>query len=571
MIQARPSLAATAALTTCLFALAACDSAPTNFRASRESLAISPQVATIANVSPIIQTNGEQYPEVQTNKFLRADEKPVSTFSIDVDTAAYSNIRRKLTAGALPPPESVRVEEMINYFDYAYEAPRDSSVPFATSVSIVPAPWSEDRLLLHIGIKGYDTPPTIRPRANLVLLLDVSGSMSGPDRLDLVKQSIRLMLNRLDDDDSVAIVTYAGRSAVALNPTPARDRTKILTVLDNLRSGGSTAGAQGIATAYELAQQEFDPQAINRVILATDGDFNVGVSNADKLERIIAAKRKTGIYLSVLTVGQGNLNDRIAQALAQTGNGTAAHIDSLMEARKVLDDELASTLFPIANDVKIQIEFNPAHVTAYRLIGYETRMLRRDDFANDRIDAGEIGSGHTVTALYEIVPASGQPWRTEPLRYQPDEDIDPTKYLGSDRLVDEYAFLKIRYKTPGEPNSQLTTRPVVKEDRAMSIAEASGEVRFAVAVAAFGQRLRSDPDVEALTYADIVNLAQPARGDDPYGYRAEFIQLVRTAETLSGTELSDRRYCSWIGGAFDFLEAPPYPLLSHDGRDTRAG
>ena len=527
-------LAATAGLLIAATILTACDKTPdtyANYRVSSSSAA----PAAMIHASMADHPNREQYPAFETSRFRRADEAPVSTFSVDVDTAAYSNVRRMLVAGQLPPHEAVRVEEMINYFDYAYPTPADPSVPFATSVAVVPAPWSEHKLLLHVGIKGYETAPEQRPRANLVLLIDVSGSMSGQGRLELVKQSFRLMLNRLDDQDSVAIVTYAGRSAVVLEPTPAHQRAKILSVLGSLHFGGSTAGAAGLATAYQLAQQEFDSDAVNRVILATDGDFNVGVSDPKALERMIAAKRKTGIYLSVLTVGQGNLNDRIAQALAQTGNGTAAHIDSLMEARKVLDDELASTLFPIANDVKIQIEFNPARVEAYRLIGYETRLLRRDDFANDRIDAGEIGSGHAVTALYEIVPTEGGPWRTEPLRYQPEAVV-----IDHDGQSGEYAFLKIRYKRPGQSTSHLITRPVEDLDRIDSLDAAGMDVKFAVAVAAFGLRLREDAELADLTYANIVAIAQPARGEDTYGYRAEFIRLVRTAETLTETQISDR-------------------------------
>ena len=537
-------LAISAALLVGVTTLMACEVTPDQYSQAPNS-----SIGPARHVSLADHTNQEQYPNFEPSRYRRADEAPVSIFSVDVDTAAYSNIRRLLVAGQLPPHDAVRIEEMVNYFDYAYDRPQDPAAPFATSLAVVPAPWSEHKLLLHVGIKGYEISSQERPRANLVLLLDVSGSMSWgvsgsmPDqsRLDLVKQSFRLMLNQLDDRDSVAIVTYAGRSAVALEPTPASNRSKILGVLDNLQSGGSTGGAAGIATAYELAQQEFDTDAINRVILATDGDFNVGISDPKALERMIATKRKTGIYLSVLTIGQGNLNDRIAQALAQTGNGTAAHIDSLMEARKVLDDELASTLFPIADDVKIQIEFNPARIEAYRLIGYETRMLRREDFANDRVDAGEIGSGHTVTALYEIVPTGGRPWRTEPLRYRPNTPPRPIVGGQPDTLSGEYAYLKIRYKKPGERSSQLISRAVRDADRFGSLEAATTDVNFAVAVAAFGLRLREDPELELVTYANIASMAQPARGEDPYGYRAEFIRLVRAAETLTETQISGRR------------------------------
>jgi Ca-activated chloride channel family protein len=482
------------------------------------------------NVAPIPAQPccGEQYPAFEANPLRVTVEEPVSTFSMDVDTAAYANVRRMLRAGTLPPRESVRIEEMINYFDYAYPLPAEPDPPFRANVAVLPNPWSEGTELLHIGLQGYEGVREERPNLNLVFLIDVSGSMRGPDRLDLVKQSLRLILPRLSPDDRVGIATYASGAQVVLEPTPGDEPGTILAALDGLVAGGSTAGASGIEIAYGLAQGHFDPEAMNRVILATDGDFNVGATSSRTLRGFISRKRQTGIYLSVLTVGSGNVNDRIAQTLAQAGNGNAAHIDTLLEARKVLVDSLTSTFFVIADDAKIQVEFNPARVAEYRLIGYETRRLRREDFVDDKVDAGDIGSGHRVTALYEITPTGSRHRHVGPLRYGSSAPSEP-----SQDHADEYAFLKIRYKAPGDDHSRLIERSITRSDRMELHNDAASEARFAIAVAAFGQLLQGAVTLGDFSFDDVVAMAQSARGADRYGYRAEFVQLVRLAQSMS--------------------------------------
>ncbi|HEV8408293.1 MAG TPA: VWA domain-containing protein, partial [Sphingomicrobium sp.] len=385
------------------------------------------------------------YHDVGRDKFTSADENPfkvvreapVSTFSIDVDTASYSWVRASLNQNVLPQPASVRTEEMVNYFPYDYAPPRTSEQPFSTSVSVFPSPWSPGRKLVRIGIRGYSISHSTRPRANLVFLIDTSGSMEEPNKLPLVKRSLELLLDELAPGDTVSIVTYAGYAGTALEPTKVREKQKIEAVIDSLGAGGSTAGAEGIRQAYALAEANLDPGGVNRVILATDGDFNVGITNQEELKGYIERERDKGVFLSVLGFGMGNYNDALMQTLAQNGNGAAAYIDTLSEARKTLVDEASSTLFPIAKDVKIQVEFNPAAVAEYRLIGYETRALNRDDFDNDKVDAGDVGSGQTVTALYEIVPVGG-PRTIGDLRYAPPQR---TAVRSS-----EYGFVKIRYK-----------------------------------------------------------------------------------------------------------------------------
>jgi Ca-activated chloride channel family protein len=466
-----------------------------------------------------------RFPVQEPGGTLNVAEHPVSTFSVDVDTASYAFVRRTLNAGRLPPREAVRVEEMVNYFPYAYAAPADRVQPFLVSTALLPCPWEADNRLLHVAVRGFDIARSARPRANVVLLIDTSGSMAPGDRLPLLQQGFRLFAEQLRADDRVAIVTYAGQSQLALEPTAGADRHRIVEAIDSLRAGGSTAGAEGLQRAYALAERHFDAGAVNRVILATDGDFNVGISDPKELERFIAAKRKTGIYLTILGVGIGNLNDALMQRLAQAGNGNAAHIDSLLEARKAMAEELASTMFPIANDVKIQVEFNPASIASYRLIGYETRMLRREDFNDDRVDAGDIGAGHTVTALYEITPAGAAKRRVDPLRYQAERTVSAAGAFSG-----ELAFVRVRYKRPGEATSRLIEQPVRADGGAASAA--SADQRFAVAVAAFAQRLRGEPAVQQLAYADIAALASAARGSDPEGYRAELVRLVRMAESL---------------------------------------
>lgn len=469
----------------------------------------------------------DRFEKITPNPVKVTAAEPVSTFSIDVDTASYAFVRRALNGGHLPQKNAVRIEEMINYFDYDYPLPSDRSAPFKPTVTVFPTPWNPDTKLLHIGIKGLDIMRSERPRANLVFLLDVSGSMNAPDKLPLLKNSFRMLVETLDPEDTVAIVVYAGAAGTILEPTKASERGRILAALERLRAGGSTAGGDGIRLAYALAEENLDREAVNRVILATDGDFNVGIRNSEELKNFVERKRKSGVYLSVLGFGQGNLNDELMQKLAQNGNGNAAYIDTLSEARKVLVDEAGGTLFTIAKDVKIQVEFNPAAVSEYRLIGYETRLLKREDFRNDEVDAGDVGAGHTVTAIYEITPAGSAARMIDDLRYGR-KVADGEVGRGEDV---EYAFLKIRYKLPDESTSRLITTPVGREREFGSIDGVPGEARFAAAVAAFGQLLRDDPYTKDFTWGDVIDLARPARGEDLFGYRSEFLNLVRLAET----------------------------------------
>ncbi len=502
----------------------------------------------------------DKFEDFEENPVKLVSEEPVSTFSADVDTASYAFIRRQINNGVLPQKDAVRIEEMINYFDYDYPLPETHEQPFKPTVTVTPSPWAEGRKLIHIGIKGYDVEPEqvvrtdpnnpdnvrielVKPRTNLVFLLDVSGSMNAQDKLPLLKNSFKLLLDTLGPEDTVAIVTYAGRAGTVLEPTKASEKNKIVNALENLNAGGSTAGAEGIRQAYNLAESVYDEDAVNRVILATDGDFNVGITNREELKDFIERKRESGIFLSVLGFGQGNLNDHMMQTLAQNGNGVAAYIDTLNEARKVLVEEAISTLFPIAKDVKFQIEFNPDTVAEYRLIGYETRALNREDFNNDAVDAGDIGAGHTVTAIYEITPKGG-PRTVDESRYDQAEQTANETDFG-----DEYAYLKIRYKLPDEDTSKLITTPVSKEDEADTLdpvacmalppacpRTAPNDVRFSVAVAAFGQLLKGGKYTGDFTYDDVIALAQEAKGDDPFGLRAEFINLVRLAKSAGAME-----------------------------------
>ena len=469
----------------------------------------------------------DRFAAFDPNPIKLAAEQPLSTFSIDVDTASYAFARASLSRGVLPQRDAVRSEELINYFPYDYPAPRDRSEPFATSVSLFPTPWNEATRLLHIGIRGYALETDQRPAANLVFLIDTSGSMNHPDKLPLLLNSFRLLLGALAPGDRVAIVTYAGSAGTVLEPTPAGERGRILAALDRLHAGGSTAGAEGIRQAYALARQSFVDDGVNRVILATDGDFNLGITDPGELESYIERERESGVFLSVLGFGMGNYNDALMQTLAQRGNGQAAYIDSLSEARKVLVDEATSTLFPIAEDVKIQVEFNPARVSEYRLIGYETRLLAREDFRNDQVDAGEVGAGHTLTAIYELTPAGSDAGLVPPLRYS-SGSADPPE-----GKTDEFAFVKLRYKLPGGGTSLLISRPVTGADASDRLAAAPREARFAAAVAGFGQLLRGGRHTGDFGYGDVVELARGARGEDPFGYRAEFLSLVRLAESAA--------------------------------------
>ncbi len=467
----------------------------------------------------------ENYEDVDANPIHLVSEDPISTFSIDVDTASYSNVRRFLSEGRMPPRDAVRIEEMVNYFRYDYPLPQTRAQPFSTSVTVAPSPWAEGRQLVHIGLQGYNIVPRERPPLNLTLLLDVSGSMAEPNKLPLVQQSFRMLIDQLNARDHVSIVVYAGAAGAVLEPTAGNEHGRILAALDNLHAGGSTAGGEGLRLAYALAEQNFDRNAVNRVIIATDGDFNVGIADPEQLTDFVERKRDTGIYLSVFGFGGGNYNDLLMQRLAQNGNGVATYIDTLNEARRVLRDEMASNMFTIANDVKIQVEFNPTQVAEYRLIGYETRMLRREDFNNDQVDAGEIGAGHAVTAIYEITPVGGRTF-TEPLRYQ--REAAPAAASG------ELGFLRIRYKLPGEDNSRLIERPITGRDYVASIDAAPESARFATAVAGYGQLLRGDPYLDrGYSWSDVINLAQSARGRDEFGWRAEFVQLARSAQTAA--------------------------------------
>ena len=476
------------------------------------------------------ETGRDEFQAFEQNRVKLVAEEPVSTFSADVDTASYSFVRRMLNGGVLPQGDAVRAEEMINYFDYAYPLPETRSQPFRPTVAVSDSPWAEGRKLLHVGIKGYDMAAGELPRSNLVFLLDVSGSMNSPDKLPLVKQSMELLLTTLQPDDTVAIAVYAGAAGTVLEPTPVREKQKILGALRQLGAGGSTAGAQGIRLAYELAAANFDEKAVNRIILATDGDFNVGITNQRELKSFIERKREEGIYLSVLGFGRGNYQDAMMQTLAQNGNGVAAYIDTLGEAQKVLVDEATSALFPIATDVKLQLEFNPTTVAEYRLIGYETRHLNREDFNNDAVDAGDIGAGHSVTAIYEFTPVGSSAPQIEDSRY--------TKSQGGVAGAEqEYAFLKIRYKLPGETTSSLITTPIMTADTVELGGDGiGGEAGFATAVAGFAQLLKGGKYIGDFDYDDVIALAQANRGEDTFGYRTEFDQLVRKAKTAAAMQ-----------------------------------
>ena len=476
---------------------------------------------------PYPEQGRDRFADFDPNPVKVAVEEPVSTFSIDVDTASYSFMRASLDDGRLPEKDAVRPEELINYFPYDYAPPESRDTPFATHVTLMPAPWNHATRLLHIGIKGYELDRGTAPRANLVFLIDTSGSMDEPSKLPLLISSFRLLLNALAPDDRVAIVTYADSAGVALPPTRVAERAGILAALEGLEAEGSTAGAEGIQQAYRLAEQHVVENGVNRVILATDGDFNVGITDPEALEDYIAHKRSSGVFLSVLGFGMGNYDDALMQRLAQSGNGNAAYIDTLSEARKVLVEEATSTLFPIARDVKIQVEFNPALVSEYRLIGFETRLLAREDFRDDKVDAGEIGAGHTVTAIYEVTPAGSGAERVAELRYQ-DKRAEPQA-----EFDDELAFLKVRYKLPDSDTSTLIARPITARDAFDTVNAAPRDVRFSTAVAAFGQLLRGGRYTGDYGYDDVIALAQGARGDDPFGYRNEFVGLVRLAQSVS--------------------------------------
>jgi Ca-activated chloride channel family protein len=488
------------------------------------------------SIGGIRAENGEfntaAYDHILENPFLDTASNPLSTFSIDVDTASYSNIRRFINEGSLPPKDAVRLEEMINYFSYDYPQPTDDK-PFSINVDVAGCPWEASHRLVRIGLKGREIAVDKRGASNLVFLLDVSGSMTPPERLPLVKQAMRLLVEKLTENDRVAIVVYAGASGLALPSTTGDHKEQILSTLESLQPGGSTNGAEGIQLAYKVAADNFIKGGVNRVILATDGDFNVGVTNQGDLIRLIQEKAKTSVFLSVLGVGTDNLKDSTMQKLADKGNGNYAYLDSLEEARKVLVQQMNGTLLTIAKDVKIQVEFNPSRVASYRLIGYEKRMLRKEDFNNDKIDAGEIGAGHTVTALYEVVPvgASANPAASVP-------PVDPLKYSANAKSANEaqtssneLLTVKLRHKKPDGDKSELVERAVV--DGGAGFEKASADFKFAAAVAEFGMLLRDSEHKGSGTLGAVLEWAQEGKGSDPNGYRAGFIELVRKAQALS--------------------------------------
>ncbi|WP_027668839.1 vWA domain-containing protein [Rhizobium leguminosarum] len=495
------------------------------------AIAPSPAPPAEGRVQIQLDPNRERFANAAANPIKSVATDPVSTFSADVDSASYAFVRRSLTGGAMPDPLSVRVEEMINYFPYDWPGPDNADQPFKATVTVMPTPWNHDTELMHVAIKGYDIAPATTPHANLVFLIDVSGSMDEPDKLPLLKSAFRLLVNRLKPDDTVSIVTYAGNAGTVLTPTRVAEKSKILSAIDGLEPGGSTGGAEGIEAAYNLAKQGFVKDGVNRVMLATDGDFNVGPSSDEDLKRIIEERRKDGIFLTVLGFGRGNLNDSLMQTLAQNGNGSAAYIDTLAEAQKTLVEEAGSTLFPIASDVKFQVEFNPEQIAEYRLIGYETRALNREDFNNDRVDAGDIGSGHSVTAIYEITPKGSPAVMNDDLRYRA---ADKVPAAASDSAHQgELAFVKMRYKRPGEDKSALITTPVDDGNAVATVDAAPQDVRFSVAVAAFGQKLSRIDALNSYSYQAIAALAAASRGTDTFGYRSDFLSLVRLADGLS--------------------------------------
>ena len=465
----------------------------------------------------------EDYDHIVENKFLTATKNPLSTFSIDVDEAAYSNVRRYLENGSLPPAGAVRIEEMINYFDYVYPKPQNGE-PFTVNTEISDCPWNTQHRLVHIGLQGKEIPVDNLPPSNMVFLIDVSGSMNAPNKLPLVQASLNMLVDQLREKDKVAIVVYAGNAGLVLPSTYGSNKIKIKESINALQAGGSTAGGEGIQLAYKVARDNFMIAGNNRIILATDGDFNVGVSSDDELVRLIEQERKAGVFLSVLGFGMGNYKDNKMQQLADKGNGNHSYIDNINEAKKVLVNEFGSTLFTIAKDVKIQIEFNPFKVQAYRLIGYENRMLAAEDFNDDLKDAGELGSGHTVTALYEIIPAG--------VKDSFVRSVDPLKYqYNNGEIADEESTeimtIKLRYKEPTGDTSKLIRHPVI--DSHLPLANTSENFRFSASVAEFGLLLRDSEYKQQASFSQVVSLAKTAKGNDNNGYRSEFIRLVETA------------------------------------------
>lgn len=483
--------------------------------------------------APMPQANNtERYQHLDDNAMKQVASEPVSTFSLDVDTGSYSNVRRFLAQGQLPPQDAVRVEELVNYFPYEYGHARGEH-PFAVGTELAPCPWAPGHWLLRVAVKAEEVAAKAMPPANLVFLVDVSGSMDDPAKLPLLKSSLKLLVDQLRPEDRVSLVVYAGREAVVLEPTAGSEREKIRRAIDNLSAGGSTAGEAGIKLAYRMAKSGYIRGGINRVLIATDGDFNVGLTDFEALKDLVERERESGVQFSSLGFGTGNYNEQLMEQLADAGNGSYGYIDTLQEGRKVLVDQVRSTLVTVAKDVKVQVEFNPQAVGEYRLIGYENRVLAREDFNNDKVDAGDVGAGATVTALYEITPAGGAA-AVDPLRYgsrQPEVTIQYRR----DPADAEIAFVKLRYKQPDGSTSKLVTLPVVRGALKPSFDKASDDLRFATAVAGFGQLLRGGKYTGNWTYDDVLQLANGARGKDEFGYRAEFTGLVRMAKTLGGS------------------------------------
>ena len=487
---------------------------------------MAPSAMPVQQIGQHTETNTELYETREDNPVQRVSEQPVSTFSIDVDTGSYANVRRMLRNGQRPPADAVRAEEMINYFDYGHPGPSSLSTPFRVTTELAPAPWNGKRQLLMVGIKGYDVAKAELPPANLVFLIDTSGSMHSPEKLPLLKQSFAQLVEELRPQDRVSMVVYAGSAGLVLEPTSGAEKDKILAALDGLQAGGSTNGGAGIELAYAMAKQAYVKDGVNRVILATDGDFNVGTVDRKALETLVADQRKHGIALTTLGFGQGNYNDAMAERLADVGDGNHAYIDTVQEARKVLVDEMQSTLLTIAKDVKIQIEFNPAQVAEYRLIGYENRMLRREDFANDKVDAGDIGAGHEVTALYELTLVGSGAERLPPLRYAGDAPKPAAGKAG------ELAHLRLRYKRPGEDDSRLIERPIQTRDLRLA---PSDTLRFVASVAAYADALRGGKNIDGWDWQDIARAARAGTGEgrDPWKLRAEFVELVDAARRMT--------------------------------------
>jgi Ca-activated chloride channel homolog len=490
--------------------------------------------AHLPNPDQLAQFEREGYDYIQENSFLKVSDNPLSTFSIDVDAASYSNLRRFIQQGQLPPAGAVRIEEMVNYFRYDYPQPVTED-PFAVHTELAECPWNPDHKLAMIGIQGKKIPTENLPPSNLVFLIDVSGSMQDPLKLPLVRASMKLLTEQLREQDRVAIVVYAGAAGLVLPSTAGADKMKIKAAIDALEAGGSTAGGAGIRLAYKTARENFRKGGNNRVILCTDGDFNVGASSDDAMERLIEEERQSGVFLTVLGYGMGNYQDAKMQKLADKGNGNHAYIDNMSEARKVLVNEFGGTLFTIAKDVKLQVEFNPAQVQGYRLIGYENRILAKEDFNNDKKDAGDLGSGHTVTALYEIIPAGKSGTlldSVDALKYQPLMKPAPHNRFGSELMT-----VKLRYKQPDGLTSKLLVHPV--RDRRQNWSSASENFRFAASVAGFGMLLRNSAFKGSLDYARVRRMAASAIGKDAEGYRREFLQLVDNTVLLAGSRVPE--------------------------------